>query len=272
MTRRLAAVLVTLAVLSVGCALPPTSDRSAADEPLMSRSGPALPAKDGLQILRSVGSTTVAPTTTIASTAAPAATDKVVLSNGKPDHLRSRGDDLAAKPEAIVASLAPDPPPATTAPTVKVAPTTTLPPFPTPPSPPVPTTTRPPATTTRPPVGDGSPLVQFATLINALRTEVGVATLSRSADLDARAQAWTEYMATTGDFQHSSIINDLVAGSWSIAGENIGYGQTVDAVFAALRASSGHYTNMVNPAFTTVGVGVVIDGDGVVWTTHLFSG
>ena len=29
---------------------------------------------------------------------------------------------------------------------------------------------------------------------------------------------------------------------------------------------------MVNTAFTTVDVGVVIDGNGVVWTTHLFSG
>ena len=63
-----------------------------------------------------------------------------------------------------------------------------------------------------------------------------------------------------------------MAGSWSIAGENIGYGPTVDAVFAALRASSAHYTIMVNTAFTTVGVGVVIDGNGVLWTTHLFSG
>ena len=67
------------------------------------------------------------------------------------------------------------------------------------------------------------------------------------------------------------LINNLVAGGWSTAGENVGYGPSVAAIFGGLRNSSGHYNNMVNGSYTHVGVGVVVV-DGVMWTTHLFAG
>ena len=78
-------------------------------------------------------------------------------------------------------------------------------------------------------------------------------------------------MADSNWLRHSTIINNLVAGGWQTAGENVGYGPSVAAIFNGLRNSSGHYNNMVNGGYTHVGVGVVVV-DGVMWTTHLFAG
>lgn len=250
MTRRFTLVVLTLAV---GCGLPSPSDQSA---------------------VTSVPANTIASTTAPASTTALGSTNEIVRSSGRPDHLRSQGRDQTEQTDVVIASSAADPlpTPITTetveaAPPVATAPSTTVRST-TPPA----TTTVATATTTVAPVSDGAAGVAFVAAINGLRAGVGVGTLGRSADLDARAQAWTENMAGRGDLGHSSIVGDLVAGSWSTAGENVGYGPSVDSVFAALVASSGHYTNMVNASFTMVGVGVVVDGNGLVWTTHLFGG
>jgi uncharacterized protein YkwD len=77
-------------------------------------------------------------------------------------------------------------------------------------------------------------------------------------------------MAETGDFAHSNIGSLL--GEWSIVGENIGYGPSVQSVFQALVNSSSHYNNMVEPRFTAVGVGVFVDTSGKLWTAHVFGG
>jgi uncharacterized protein YkwD len=77
-------------------------------------------------------------------------------------------------------------------------------------------------------------------------------------------------MAATGTFAHSNISSLL--GPWSTVGENIAKGGEVGAMFAALTNSSGHYANMVNAAFTSIGVGVWVDGSGTLWVTNVFAG
>ena len=47
-------------------------------------------------------------------------------------------------------------------------------------------------------------------------------------------------------------------------------GGSVGSVFDALRASGGHFSIMVGD-FTHVGIGVWVDGNGTVWTAHLFA-
>ena len=77
-------------------------------------------------------------------------------------------------------------------------------------------------------------------------------------------------MASSGNFGHSNIGSLL--GPWSTVGENIGKGGSVSSIFNALVASPSHFDNMVDPRFTHIGVGVFIDGNGVIWTTHVFGG
>ncbi len=59
---------------------------------------------------------------------------------------------------------------------------------------------------------------------------------------------------------------------WTKAGENVGRGGTVDAVWDAFMASPSHAANVLDPAFTRIGVGVVRTPDGVLYTAHRFAG
>ena len=267
-----AALVIALSVALAGCA------RGHESEPPTASAAPVAPpsmAADDLVLLADLVSETSAPPTAPPTTAPTTTTTVDVRSDGRPGHL----DPDPRDPEPAVDPIsvrAPDPgpspaalssPPPTTVPAPSAPPPTTT-------QAPAPTTTEapPPTTTQAPAPADPGAGSQFVSQINALRASVGVGALSRNGELDALARSWTEYMAGSGDFRHSSIISDLVAGGWSIAGENIGYGPSVDSVYAALQASPSHYDNMVEARFTSVGIGVVVDGAGVLWTTHLFAG
>jgi uncharacterized protein YkwD len=75
-------------------------------------------------------------------------------------------------------------------------------------------------------------------------------------------------MAGDGGLSHSNL-GSLVP-PWSAAGENVGMGGSVKAVFSALAGSSGHRANMLGD-YTHFGVGVWVDSDGVIWTAHVFT-
>lgn len=136
------------------------------------------------------------------------------------------------------------------------------------------TTSPPPITTTTPPAPSGyfdsAAETDFASRINSVRASAGVAGLAGNADLNNYARWWARHMAESGNFAHSNIGSLL--GQWSIVGENIGYGPSVQSVFQALVNSPSHYNNMVEPRFTAVGVGVFVDASGKLWTAHVFGG
>jgi uncharacterized protein YkwD len=134
------------------------------------------------------------------------------------------------------------------------------------------TTTKPAPTTTAAPAGSYSAQAEaeFFSLINQLRASQGLGSLSSHSGLTAYARDWSLHMATTGSFGHSNIASLL--GPWSTAGENIAKGGSVSALFEALKASPGHYANMVSQDYTHLGVGVWIDASGTIWATHVFGG
>ena len=80
---------------------------------------------------------------------------------------------------------------------------------------------------------------------------------------------WAKHMADTGKFEHSKI-GDLL-GRWSKVAENIATGYSVGSMFNGLKNSPLHYDNMVSTRYTHFGVGVYVDSDGVIWTTHVFA-
>jgi uncharacterized protein YkwD len=68
-----------------------------------------------------------------------------------------------------------------------------------------------------------------------------------------------------GDLERAGIT------SWRSCGENVGYGGDVNQVHAAFMASASHRANILNPAYSQVGIGVVHSGERV-WVTIDFVG
>jgi uncharacterized protein YkwD len=105
--------------------------------------------------------------------------------------------------------------------------------------------------------------------VNTLRANLGLSELSRSPELDAKAEAQADRMAKSGSIYHSKNLAAGVSGGWTSIGENVAMAGSVDAAQAALEASPDHYANMTNPAFNQVGIGVV-DRDGVTYVVQVF--
>lgn len=151
---------------------------------------------------------------------------------------------------------------------------------------PAPATTVPPATTIPPttttvtsappaPGTDGSHVdvaaeAQFLALTNATRASVGAPALHLDAMITAYARNHAQIMANAGSLYHSNISSLFNSTEFQRLAENVGVGPTVDSINRALVASPGHYTNLANPTYDTVGIGVFVDGSGRIWTVHVF--
>lgn len=105
--------------------------------------------------------------------------------------------------------------------------------------------------------------------INALRASVGLTELTRSPELDAKAQAQAERMAKRGAIYHSKNLASGVTDGWSSIGENVAMAGSVQDAQAALEASPDHYTNMTSAVFNQMGIGVV-NNNGVVYVVQVF--
>jgi uncharacterized protein YkwD len=140
------------------------------------------------------------------------------------------------------------------------APTTTAPP-----------TTQPPETSPPGTVAagyDAAAESDFASRINGFRGSSGQSALSRDGSLDSHARSWAKRMAGDGALSHSDLGSLLPP--WATAGENVGMGGSVGAIFDALVASSSHQANMLGD-FTHMGIGTYRDSNGVLWTAHVFA-
>lgn len=109
----------------------------------------------------------------------------------------------------------------------------------------------------------------FVNKINALRSSLGLGSLSVDNELTSEARTWAQTMKDSGGIFHSSNLAKGISANWKKLGENVGVGGTVDDLFAAFVASPKHYENLVDPAYTSVGIGVVW-ADGRMYTAHRF--
>lgn len=105
---------------------------------------------------------------------------------------------------------------------------------------------------------------------NAIRTGRGVAALAWNEAAYAKAVAWSNHMADEGRLSHSNLAEGIPSG-WRRLGENVAYAGSVEQAMAALAASAPHLANIVNPAFTSVAIGIV-ERNGRVWVTQVFIG
>jgi hypothetical protein len=108
----------------------------------------------------------------------------------------------------------------------------------------------------------------FVAAVNRERAAAGLGALSVAGDLTSVARSHSRVMANGTDLHHNPDLGREVSG-WKKVGENVGRGPSVDAIHAALMASPGHKRNIVDPAWTQLGMGVVVE-DGRIWVTQVF--
>jgi hypothetical protein len=108
----------------------------------------------------------------------------------------------------------------------------------------------------------------FIAKINDLRVSKGLPTLVVNDNLVAKARGWAAGMAAAGRIWHSTL-SDGITADWQKLGENVGMGGSVDALNAAFVASPHHYENLVDPDFTTVGIGIAMNG-GTIYVAEEF--
>jgi hypothetical protein len=112
---------------------------------------------------------------------------------------------------------------------------------------------------------------RFVELINDLRASQGLGGLEMDTELTQLARSWTTSLSNTGQLSHSPDLAVGLTQSWSKLGENVGVSPEgeITRLFEAFINSPSHYSNLVDPAYDSIGVGVVYR-DGRLWTTHRF--
>jgi hypothetical protein len=106
--------------------------------------------------------------------------------------------------------------------------------------------------------------------INGLRASLGLRQLIVDPQLSAIAHQHDLDMAAAGHLYHSANLAAGITVPWRALAENIGMRTPGGPdLWQAFLNSPGHYANIVNPAFTHVGIGDdVINGNE--WTTQRF--
>jgi uncharacterized protein YkwD len=107
---------------------------------------------------------------------------------------------------------------------------------------------------------------------NATRTSLRIRALTEDTKLDTKAQALAESMARQHKIFHSADLRSGVPAGYTTLGENVAVGPTIDAVYSAWLRSSGHYANIVNKAYSRIGVGVAKGSDGQYYAAQDFWG
>ncbi len=80
-------------------------------------------------------------------------------------------------------------------------------------------------------------------------------------------------MAHAGYLFHTEDLAAKLKGrNWSIGGENVGVGSSLDSLEDAFMASKVHRENILRKTFDPSAIGIYRDGDDNVWVTVIFYG
>jgi uncharacterized protein YkwD len=109
-------------------------------------------------------------------------------------------------------------------------------------------------------------------LTNDDRAQQDKAALRLNAVLSRYATHHSRQMATKGYLFHTGDLNSKLKGlDWSIGGENVGVGPTLDGLESAFMRSTPHRRNILRTGFDHAAVGV-IRSNGSFWVTIIFYG
>ena len=119
--------------------------------------------------------------------------------------------------------------------------------------------------------GAAGDAARFLADTNRERAASGAAPLAANQALAGVAQHWSDQMSTSAHLAHNpNLVSDIdrfVTTEWRTYGENVGTGPDVESIQAAFVNSPEHHQNMVNPAFTEVGIAVSYASNGALWVT-----
>lgn len=107
-------------------------------------------------------------------------------------------------------------------------------------------------------------------MVNNLRATVGAPPLASNAALAGVARNWSARLDWPSAFYHNPNVGSQIPPGWSTWGENLAVAPSIESAFNALVNSPGHYANMTNPTFNSIGIGVVIK-NGSVYVTQVFA-
>jgi hypothetical protein len=110
---------------------------------------------------------------------------------------------------------------------------------------------------------------QFVAKMNAARQANGLAPYAVASDLASIARSHSAQMASSQTLYHNPSLTSQVQ-NWQAVGENVGEGPTVSDIHTAFMNSPEHRANILDHDFTQVGVGVVVDKNGMIWVTEDF--
>ncbi len=109
-------------------------------------------------------------------------------------------------------------------------------------------------------------------LINRARASRELPKLSLSLSLSKKAKRHSAEMAARGSIFHTEDLRAVLAPyDWSVGGENVGAGFSVEGLHDALMDSRPHRENVLRASFRRVGIGFV-RADGALWVTVIFYG
>jgi uncharacterized protein YkwD len=120
-----------------------------------------------------------------------------------------------------------------------------------------------------------APVVSYSdrvlALTNAERTSRGLRPLAFSTCADGYANTWAATLARVGSLSHQALSPILTACKARGVGENVAYGNvTPEQLVKMWMDSPGHRANILNPAFTHLGVGDVKTSTGRVYGVQVF--
>src|SRR5207248_2963044 len=108
---------------------------------------------------------------------------------------------------------------------------------------------------------DAQSEADFLARTNADRASAGLGSLQVSSDLVALARQHSSDMANSNSLYHTPNLGSVVQ-NWLKVGENVGRGTGgVATIQDAFMASPHHRENILDPAYTQAGVGVVWSGN-----------
>lgn len=120
--------------------------------------------------------------------------------------------------------------------------------------------------------GTSSPSLRMVELTNQDRADRDRAPLDFNAHLSRYAARHAKAMAEAGRLFHTPDLAAKLQGlDWSIGGENVGHGGSLEILERAFMHSKVHRSNILRPGFDSVAVGVFRDGNSL-WVTVIFYG